>query len=398
MICTRLFLTLAFLCAASHGMHMDQGPMHKTLADLMAKQSHLREITVTAPMMMKSRRTCTWHMRAQAIGENGGHLSTIYMRSDKKSDNCMKTTKASWSQTFPCVITKGSNHTACQGPLPAGAEEGTWEVSDVEPPKRWTGSFPAAPQILLGTSTPFVNKLNCESLGRLAVARAVQRTGVYIGNGSVLCQSAKNLFYLMVTGPEVNIWLRVHAADLDRQEAVTTKNVSWESGLDNHGHLVVSMEGQTASYTKELLSEMSLNIEGDVYDLDINTDYTDEEEPRLCTLSSLRSACSVMSSLSESEMRILGNVTGFNVHYWRPLNTKVTMQGYVLGTNGVIFNIYTASILDMNDHAWLELPLDSTTGCTPRLYSFSDCSELHAGGAPRLSPYQKRNEKRYVFP
>lgn len=60
--------------------------------------------------------------------------------------------------------------------------------------------------------------------------------------------------------------------------------------------------------------------------------------------------------LSESEMRLLGNVTGLNVYSWQPLNTKVTMQGYVLGTNGVIFNMYTASIIDMNDCAWLELP------------------------------------------
>lgn len=94
-----------------------------------------------------------------------------------------------------------------------------------------------------------------------------------------------------------------------------------------------------------------------------------------------------MSSLTESDLKTLGNVTGFNSQFWYPLQSTVAMQGYVLGTSGLLSTTYTASILDNNDPGWMALPLDSSSSCTPRLYSFSDCLRLPVG-APKLGPYQ----------
>lgn len=391
MISQLLFvLVTSLMFPATHGIYADQGPMHEALAGLMDSQSHLRTVTISSPKM--NPKTCTWNMQGWGLGEYGRHYVIVYMR----SDNCTKYTEDFWSGTFPCVLTKGSDRTTCQGPVPAGTDEAIWDVSSggAEPPARWTGSFRAAPQSLPGSSTPFVKKLNCENLTGLTVARAAQRTGVYVGKGEVSCRSTKTQFYLTVKGPGVHGWLRVHATDVNREVAFTTKNVSWESGFDNRGRLVVSMAGRMVHYTKRLLSGGRLKLEGKmrvlVYGVEVG-------EPRLCPVTSISGACSVMNSLSESELETLGNVTGFNVFLWHPFGTAVSMYGYVLGTKGVISATYSASILDMNDMVWMELPLgDDFTVCTPRLYSISDCSGLPIG-APRLGPYEHENAVRYTF-
>lgn len=118
----------------------------------------------------------------------------------------------------------------------------------------------------------------------------MQNTGVYVGNSTISCQRTKASFYLIVEGPGVYIWFHVYA-NIDRGVGITTKNVSWESGFNNQSRPVVSMNGQTVSYSKKLFGD-HLKLEGKmrhlVFDIEMG-------EPRLCPLTSMSGACSVMS-------------------------------------------------------------------------------------------------------
>lgn len=350
-------------------------------------------------------------------------------RVSAKLSGCTKSSMNAWKRTFPCVLTRGSVHTKCRRRLPHGTDTVTWTLSTRELvlPYLWTGAFASESPIRNMTYIPFTGHPTCEGLGRLAVARSAQYTGVYKGIGQLTCTTKRGSFELQLSGPGVHTVLIVYthmdntsrfgfssyAFYADRYNVLdlytmslsmrpvvseTTRNVSWEAGFDALNHFIVSMDSEDVGYSKSDLSAETMRFAGTLHGVVLLT-YTGE--PRLCPLSTLVGACCVMYSTAANERNALGEIKGFNLHTFHPYKGNVSISGYLLGTKGISKVSYVANG-NPDNRGWLELPLDvwsTWNTCKPRMYNISQCPSLPDNRVPWTRPcYTIENATQYIFP
>lgn len=301
---------LQFVLIASSGVyaqddagHVVQGPLHEALETTMKTCPHVRKITLGSPRKIMRRGTCKWVMTGETLGEYGLGFSFLTM----KAKACDRYTKASWDSVFPCAITKQPLRTTCQGPLPEGAENAEWTMSsmNIDVPTLWDGVVPPAPQTPLAKPVSFNNTLDCNGLGGLLLAKLIQQTGLYRGQGTVTCQHTKTFIYIMVQAPGVDGYLRLDSSsETLAGDPPKTKPVSWDSGLNVANELVVITnvddgEHMTVSYNKDDLTNNFVTVDGKVHRYQYgNMSPLDKGEPRLCPASAMSSSCAIMSGLS----------------------------------------------------------------------------------------------------
>lgn len=325
--------TMVLACVnAVSGLSADTGELHRTLQMLMTNNPATRKVTVL-PLVKANVTACKWYISALVLYNHGVHKEMLTFTPDNCSS--LEHTREFSRQRFPCELTRGANRTVCRGPLEVN---GTWDCANTSAalaanPSLWPGNFPPPPATSsVGTwpSKPYDRKLNCESLGGLAVARAVQLTGVYEGTGTLTCKVSTRGFQLRLEGSGVEFLHSVYTAHKNPLHiSVAANNVSWEAGFNGRRELVVSLNDRVIRYKKRELSRKRMKLEQKMcYSVSNSKTF----EPRLCTLSSLTGACSVLQSLPHAERERLGNVTGFNVEYWYPYKSHaVTIEGYVFG-------------------------------------------------------------------
>lgn len=378
---------MALACAnAVSELSADTGELHRTLQMMMTNNPAARKVTAL-PLVKAAVTACKWYTAALVLENHGVHEEKLTFTPDNCSS--LEHSKEFQRQTFPCELTRGANRTMCVGPLRV---DGTWDravEAAAANPGPWPRNFPPPPAAnsvrVTWPSKPYDRKLNCESLSGLTVARAVQRTGVYAGTGTLTCEVSSRGFQLRLEGSGVEFRHSVRAAHKNPLlTSVPAKNVSWEAAFNGRGHLLVSLGDGAVRYNKRQLSGERTKLEGKMR---YSVSESKTLEPRLCTLSSLTGACSVLQSLPQAYRKELGNATGFNVKFWYPQAKAVSIEGYVFGTKGVMFVGYVARIADPDELAWMELPLDLKTRCASRVYRRSDCANL-PHGAPRLGAYE----------
>lgn len=157
------------------------------------------------------------------------------------------------------------------------------------------------------------------------------------------------------------------------------------------------------SYSKNDLGASSISVDGKIYSLTyVPPLRIIELEPRLCPDLSLSVACGIMYDIDSDEaqrLRIGGNVTSF---YLRDLTrcrrggqNYVCTKGNVIGTTGLLVDVqYKSAVLDSDDPAWTELPIESLSRCAQRVHRMTECKppqELRSFSG------QQRSEKRGVL-
>lgn len=155
------------------------------------------------------------------------------------------------------------------------------------------------------------------------------------------------------------------------------------------------------SYSKNNLGASSVSMGGKLYSLTYTPAFTIIElEPRLCPDLSLSVACGIMRDIHSDEvqrLRIGGNVTSF---YLRDLTRcrrggqdYVCTKGNVIGTTGLVEVKYKGAVLNPDNPAWMELPIESLSRCAQRVYLMTECKlpqELRSFSG------EQRSEKRGV--
>lgn len=395
-----ILIALGVFASEDINSYVVQGPLHDVLVNTMKEQFHLHKITLTAPHKIIRRGACKWVMAGELLGEYGvleGFLTVRFK-------DCAEYTEASWNSTFPCSITKQPLlRTTCRGPLPEGTENAEFKMYVMlNIPSRWDGVVPEEPAVPSAQAVPFDNALNCHALGGLLLAKLIQENGVYKGQGAVTCQRAATFTYIQAHDG-LDGYLRVTVNNKLEAEVIESKNISWNSGFNTANELIVTTvtngntsDQSTLKYTKELLSHDKLIVDGEIHSYQYSNTGPWGGEPRLCPVTSKSSACAIMTGLSTSNLNALGNLTGFFLMSWGAHDTFISVRGYVLGTKGVMVGQYTAPVLNGNDPSWMELPLRSRFQCKPRIYAFSDCSNVQnlADKVPSLGLFQRDEELR----
>ncbi|MEQ2189107.1 hypothetical protein GOODEAATRI_021808 [Goodea atripinnis] len=91
----------------------------------------------------------------------------------------------------------------CRGPLPLGLEDSRWMVFNLNSlrDKFWMGKLPYGPPRPEGEFAPFPGKPAYESIGGLALAKAIQHYRKYIGNTLVCCVQSRHKTIVYVSAP-----------------------------------------------------------------------------------------------------------------------------------------------------------------------------------------------------
>lgn len=356
-----------------------RGPLHQVLADAMAERPDLREIHVSRPMFL--RRKCKWSMEVRLLGERGSSISLVYM----KPKVCTSYTKETVASVFPCRLANVTQGTVCKGIFPEAMEGETWELGTVAShPDGWPGHSAAPAPIRSADYTVDQLDLNCESLTGFALAKAIQRSGVYRGNASITCQVTQESYSVIVTGEEdMHFWFSILTSPPsgERTAAVeSTDFVSWEASVNNLT-LLVSMNNVGMAYDINTLRGDKIGIGQPAKYYDLIAGINEKGEPRLCPGALLGAACSAMKPADPLDRlcdrtATLGNITSYKVQNWAIWGNKATLRGQLIGTLGVVQTSYAALIVNPSASEWLELPLDGTTDCRSRLYSYDNCSKL----------------------
>lgn len=242
----RLHFTVALLAlaiAGACGGIVDRGSLHAAMLEGLDSHPTMRQVTVYDPhksivrwRLGPSPPRCDWRMTAHIVGDYAVDETQISM----KSDNCSEYTAQHWSGTFPCVFNRGDLTTTCKGPLPVGAENGTWLLGyTIVDPENTVLPQKPPPLSRNVTATPFAAEPTLLSLAGLGLAKTVQMSGEYSGSGVIASSWYDDVLYVTLNSKDVMFSLdsKIDVSEAEKHRDVNVSWCAWTAG----NRLIVDM-------------------------------------------------------------------------------------------------------------------------------------------------------------
>lgn len=272
---------LALVIAGACGGIVDRGSLHAAMLTGLNAHPTIRQVTVYDPQKSiirwrfgSSPPKCDWRMTAYIVGDYAVDETQISM----ESHNCSEYTTQDWSGTFPCVFNREDLTTTCKGPLPVGAENGTWLLgyTIVDPENAMLPQKPP-PLSRNVTATPFKADPTLQSLAGLGLAKAIQMSGEYSGSGVIASSGYDNVLYFTLNSKDVMFLLDLEI-DVSEVEKHRDVNVSWYAWTAGN-RLIVDMHASWYNVSVEDPSE----ADGDDYftEADAPSKHTDRNKRSL---------------------------------------------------------------------------------------------------------------------
>lgn len=224
----------ALTIVTSCGGIVDQGSLNNAMLAGLKTYHTIRQVTVHHPQKVittwhigSDPTRCEWHMTADVVGDYAVDETSMFLQ----LPNCSEYTAQHWSGTFPCVFNRETLTTTCKGPLPAGAENGTWRLgyTTVDPVNRALPQKPS-PSSKNVTSTPFKAKATLLSLASLGLARNIQRSAAYSGSGVITTSGYDKQWYLRFNSENALFELDTNLEVPEEEHR--SLNVSWNAWLE----------------------------------------------------------------------------------------------------------------------------------------------------------------------
>lgn len=294
----RLHITVAVLVlviAGACGGIVDRGSLHVAMLTGLNTHPTIRQVTVYDPQKLITRwrfgsspPKCEWRMTAYIIGDYAVDKTQMSMQ----SDNCSEYTTQHWSGTFPCVFNREDLTTTCKGPLPVGAENGTWLLgyTIVDPENTMLPQKPP-PLSRNVTATPFKAEPTLLSLAGLGLAKAIQMSAEYSGSGVITSSGYGNTVYFILNSKDVMFWLDLEI-DVPEVETYRDVNVSWHAWPAGD-RLIVDMHASWYNVSVQDPSEAAADYDDDYpSEADAPPKHTDRKK-RSLSLAMLETAFTV---------------------------------------------------------------------------------------------------------